>query len=391
MNLIPSPNAGQPHSFSVINFDNDEILPRSGHRIVLDRHCLYSWGGYNADLWERENDEHTRFPLLRELLEFNFTIGKWRKLTTTGQCPEGLASHTVIKINRHLLHLGGSGVPFGQSNSNALFDLNLDTLEWKCILPEDQDNAPRPKYGQAMVCVDGYLYVVGGTSGYMYDMDVNRLNLADLTWESLVPKSAYVPEERYRHEVVHFKDKLYMIGGGTALTAFPLNEIDSFDIVSHRWEKVLTKPYHRKSRPKGVYPSPRKCHSCHLVVDSMNQENADIYLIGGMSESKIEQYLWRLNLPSLQWTMISPRLRLPVPVYFHASAISSEGCLCIFGGVTKIDSERTNSLQTVWLTVPSLQAMSWHAVCARLDTASITDNVQGLREAGVPEQLLDFR
>ncbi|KAH3820337.1 hypothetical protein DPMN_122083 [Dreissena polymorpha] len=56
---------------------------------------------------------------------------------------------------------------------------------------------------------------------------------------------------RYRHEVVHFKDKLYMIGGGTALTAFPLNEIDSFDIVSHRWEKVLTKPYHRKSRPKG--------------------------------------------------------------------------------------------------------------------------------------------
>ncbi|KAH3820338.1 hypothetical protein DPMN_122084 [Dreissena polymorpha] len=47
-----------------------------------------------------------------------------------------------------------------------------------------------------MVYVDGYLYVVGGTSGYMYDMDVNRLNLADLTWESLVPKSAHVPEER---------------------------------------------------------------------------------------------------------------------------------------------------------------------------------------------------
>jgi len=38
---------------------------------------------------------------------------------------------------------------------------------------------------------------VGGTSGYTYDMEVNRLRLDTLQWEHLSATSKYLPDERY--------------------------------------------------------------------------------------------------------------------------------------------------------------------------------------------------
>lgn len=59
---------------------------------------------------------------------------------------------TVIKLNHHILHIGGSGVPFGHNNSNAVYALDLKTLHWKCHVPSianwAEKCAPKPKYGQ---------------------------------------------------------------------------------------------------------------------------------------------------------------------------------------------------------------------------------------------------
>lgn len=58
----------------------------------------------------------------------------------------------AIKVNHHVLHIGGSGVPFGHNNSNAVYDLNLNTLHWTCLVPAvpdwEENQAPKPKYGQ---------------------------------------------------------------------------------------------------------------------------------------------------------------------------------------------------------------------------------------------------
>lgn len=49
-----------------------------------------------------------------------------------------------------------------------------------------------------MVIINGYLYVFGGTTGYLYSTDLHRLDLTTREWTHLKPNNAPsdLPEER---------------------------------------------------------------------------------------------------------------------------------------------------------------------------------------------------
>lgn len=49
-----------------------------------------------------------------------------------------------------------------------------------------------------MVIINGYLYVFGGTTGYLYSTDLHRLDLTTREWIHLKPNNAPsdLPEER---------------------------------------------------------------------------------------------------------------------------------------------------------------------------------------------------
>lgn len=49
-----------------------------------------------------------------------------------------------------------------------------------------------------MIIINGYLYVFGGTTGYLYSTDLHRLDLATREWTHLKPNNApsNLPEER---------------------------------------------------------------------------------------------------------------------------------------------------------------------------------------------------
>lgn len=51
---------------------------------------------------------------------------------------------------------------------------------------------------QAMIIINGYLYVFGGTTGYLYSTDLHRLDLSTREWTHLKPNNApsNLPEER---------------------------------------------------------------------------------------------------------------------------------------------------------------------------------------------------
>ena len=51
---------------------------------------------------------------------------------------------------------------------------------------------------QAMACVQSHLYVYGGTSGFVYNTELHRLDLNSLVWEKLKPKNiaSEIPPER---------------------------------------------------------------------------------------------------------------------------------------------------------------------------------------------------
>lgn len=370
--------------------DVKDFSPRSGHRVVVDDKYMYCWGGYNPEFWEVENTEDTAYPLFKELWRYQIWTGEWKLLKTHGEIPSQLASHTVIKIQNHLLHFGGTGVPFGMTNTDCVYDLDLQTLEWKVLLKpktnnEDDRNIPRAKYGHSMTQVGHCVYIVGGTCGYIYDSDVHKLDLKTLTWEEIPAKSKYLPEARYRHEVIYYKGKLLMFGGGAGAgySAFRLSKIDVFNLNEQTWENVMTIPCDRNPKQTTIaeYPGSRRCHSCVKFQD-------DVYMAGGLAPDGIQRDIWRFNLPTYQWTALE--VPFPQPVYFHSATVSNDGCMFIFGGVTRIDDTRTNALQTVWLHVPKLKLLAWNTVLQCLNLKLCKNKFQTLIDLGIPRQCLDL-
>ncbi|XP_041349835.1 kelch domain-containing protein 10-like [Gigantopelta aegis] len=355
--------------------DNTERVPveRSGHRIVVDDANLYSLGGYNPQFWNVRNTEDTYYPLFKEVWKFNFSTHKWTKIKTQGSMPLELASHAAVRDRKNMLTFGGTGVPFGESSSNDLHVLNLESYKWQHY--QCRGDHPEEKYGHAMLLIDDYLYVCGGTTGWIYNIDVHRLNLRTLVWEKLSPKtvSDCDPDGRYRHEIAIHQNKLFMFGGGTAHAAYDFQVVPVFSLEKRIWASVRTVPDNIHG-----FPAPRRCHSC-------TQFENDVYVCGGMDGEKITGDVWRLSLVTLQWSRCCD---MSVPVYFHSADLTPSGCLYSFGGVTKIDDVRTSVVQRMWLKIPSLKELSWNVLCGLMPQFS-EQNKHTLVDLGVPSNFLD--
>uniref|UniRef100_A0AAY5K541 Kelch domain-containing protein 10 n=1 Tax=Esox lucius TaxID=8010 RepID=A0AAY5K541_ESOLU len=353
---------------------------RSGHRCVADSANLYVFGGYNPDFEEAGGSENEDYPLFRELWRFHFATATWQQVPTEGYMPTELASMSAVLHGNNLLVFGGTGIPFGESNGNDVHVCNVHYKRWNLL--NCRGKKPNRIYGQAMVIINGYLYVFGGTTGYVYSTDLHRLDLTTREWTHLKPNNppTDLPEERYRHELAHDGQRIYILGGGTSWTSYPLDKIHAYNLETNSWEEILTKPH-----PKIGYPAARRCHSCVQV-------RQEVFLCGGYNGELILADLWKINLQTFQWTKL-PAV-MPEPVYFHCAAVTpvsitslmhthththtpsfsetecwshicvplscQAGCMYVHGGVVNMsDNRRTGSLYKVWLVVPSLLELTW--------------------------------
>ncbi|CAM1328959.1 KLHDC10 (predicted) [Pycnogonum litorale] len=327
--------------------------PRSGHRIVAENGSIYSFGGYNPhipiDDEELIDDVNWQeyCPLFKELWKFNIPMKTWIKQVTAGDEPYELASHCAVLLNNQMLIYGGTGVPFGSSSSNKLTICNLKTMEWHLVPTHGE--SPEQRYGQAVAVHKDKFYVVGGTTGFEYSIDVHQLDPVTKQWTEL--HSTNKPRDRYRHELAVLDNKIFVIGGGTAMASFGFRNVPTFYINQKRWRLQKTQP--DTSCIEG-YPSARRCHGCV-------QNNHELYIIGGYNGQVIFPDVWKLDLLYMKWTKLM--ITLPVPVYFHSTALSPNGKLYIFGGVDSIlENTRTNNLYEVWLTIPKLKEACWEAI-----------------------------
>ncbi|KAL5015388.1 hypothetical protein ScPMuIL_009658 [Solemya velum] len=348
----------------------EQLHPRSGHRIVVDDSNLYSLGGYNPDFWEVEDAEDTYYPLFKELWKFNFATMKWRKLQTSNNMPKELASHAVCRSDRYLMCFGGTGIPFGEASSNQLHILNLSTLTWECVAC--RGDFPEKKYGHTLTLDGSHLYVCGGTTGFMYNVDVHQLDLRSREWKELKTTCQTAPTGRYRHEVAFDGTHLYLFGGGTAIETHDFETLWRFDVQNHVWQTIKTYPDSVNGFPLG-----RRCHSCSQFQD-------DVYICGGLSRGlKGFDDLWKFSLVFHTWTQIPSRM--DQPKFFHSADITPEGCLFIFGGVTEYDTKRTNKISKIWLQIPSLKESAWECICQVLNMDKIAEQTElSLLSLGIP-------
>ncbi|NXC24140.1 KLD10 protein, partial [Campylorhamphus procurvoides] len=230
---------------------------RSGHRCVADSSNLYVFGGYNPDYDESGGPENEDYPLFRELWRYHFATDTWHQMGTEGYMPRELASMSLVLHGNNLLVFGGTGIPFGESNGNDVHVCNVKYKRWALL--SCRGKKPNRIYGQAMAIINGCLYVFGGTTGYIYSTDLHRLDLNTREWSQLKPNnlSCDMPEERYRHEIAHDGQRIYILGGGTSWTAYALDKIHAYNLETNTWEEIATKPH-----DKVGFPAARRCHSC---------------------------------------------------------------------------------------------------------------------------------
>lgn len=99
----------------------------------------------------------------------------------------------MTMIGNKLLLFGGTGYPFGQQCSNSIYVLDVENLEWVQFF--GTGTPPSPRYGHGQAVMDDCMYIVGGTRGHDYDMEVWKLNLATRRWVQ-IPTTGVAPEKR---------------------------------------------------------------------------------------------------------------------------------------------------------------------------------------------------
>lgn len=353
--------------------------PRSGHRSVCDDANLYSFGGYSKTNSMISGVQHN---LYEELWCFNFAESRWKLLPTTGDAPKELASHCAVLYGNYLHVFGGTGTAFGESTSNKLSRCDLRTLIWEEV--STTGTPPAPQYGQALVLDEPrrQLYIIGGTSGHDFTMDIHKLDLVTKIWSLLYccKGEPSEPRARYRHEVAFDGKTIYVFGGGTAVSAFSLRTVPSFNLESGTWTMLKTKRSNVSmgldASPDFGFPGRRKCHSAVQLGN-------DVYICGGCNGTKVYNDMWKFHIPTRQWEFIP--IRIPVPLSFHTASLTPDGSMYLFGGVSDIEkSIRTNQTFRMWLKIPSLKDMCWEALLASNQIIKKMSH-QSLMEVGIPK------
>ena len=374
----PSVDTSNNLSFS-LNFNTLQYplvqtrpLARSGHRICVDNGNLYSSGGFNSTCRTTNNG------LFPELWKFNLATQRWTILSNVNYSPLEAASHAMLLEDNCLIVFGGTGYPWGQRLSNTVHVFHIPTVSWTQLLCVG--DIPTPRYGHSMTLTSDAVFVLGGTTGSQYNMQVFRLDTKNLSWRDVTPRHSvsetsitqHSPQPRYRHEIVHWNDQLLMLGGGAGQQIFGFVELWAFNIGLNMWNKLKSEPCSRC----GKYPVPRKFHA---VVQYGNYA----YMCGGLTATDILDDFWRLDLRTLAWRRMDDRL--PQPVYFHAAAVTPAGCMYVFGGVIRIGQEkRSNDVFKKWLVIPSLQEIVWDVLVNRYSESFSHKNfVQLLKNNGL--------
>jgi len=82
-----------------------------------------------------------------------------------------------------------------------------------------------------------------------------------------------------------------------------------------------------------MVPAPRRCHGSVQYTDEKSGATS-VVISGGYNGDRVFSDVWRLDLGTLQWTLLRECV-LPRPVYFHSAALTPEGQMYIFGGIVK--------------------------------------------------------
>lgn len=112
-----------------------------------------------------------------------------------------------------------------------------------------------------------------------------------------------------------------------------LQEIPAFDTHLNKWSTVYT----HCDPINNLIPAARRCHGLVNYIEG-DTGTPVVVISGGYNGGQMFDDVWKLDLVSKQWTCLRLSL-MPVPLYFHSTAITPSGRMYSFGGITKEGNE----------------------------------------------------
>lgn len=157
-------------------------------------------------------------------------------------------------------------------------------MQW--TRPDTVGEQPPPCRAHTTTLFDRKLLVFGGGLGSVYFDTVYVFDTGSRRWTrpKIIPGPH--PAARRAHSAVLYKEKVWIFGGGTGLTA--LNDVWTLDLSGNaglqsrpmRWEHVET---------HGTKPGPRGYHTANLVGNNM-------LIFGGSDGKESFTDMWCLDL-----------------------------------------------------------------------------------------------
>ncbi|XP_056020924.1 kelch domain-containing protein 2-like isoform X3 [Ostrea edulis] len=333
-------------------------LERIGHVAVCTDKYMIVWGGYNDDfnpayaekylpaneLWIYNTEFKVCFTMKRDCNRKGENAMDQTRIQTQ--------VWYIVRCNFHPMAASGSTVCVGDGNMylfggharcgnvNEFFQLNLNTLVWKRIVPQDKTDkltpSPRDKavswyhekkfytFGGFGVPLQGYL----GESESFFEDEVperrgwnNQLCVFDFTtmeW-SIPETTGSKPSARAAHTAVRFNNKVYIFGGRHLNCR--LNDVHCLDLNSLSWSGGLC--------INGPEPEGRSWHTASAL--SHNR----MFVYGGFTTSCHPlSDSWLLDTNNLQWTQLThfPNnwCRL-----WHTACVTGDQDVLIYGGCEK--------------------------------------------------------
>ncbi|XP_062509238.1 rab9 effector protein with kelch motifs-like [Corticium candelabrum] len=144
---------------------------------------------------------------------FDTASKQWSSLATSGQLPSPRGDHCSAAVGRKIYIFGGSG---GEKLFfNDLHVLDIATLTWTKI-EVDKDVPTAREFASICGYGDELLILFGGTTADSASetdfSDVHIFNIEDGTWQE-VAVGGPVPDKRYSHCSVVWKNKMIVFGG----------------------------------------------------------------------------------------------------------------------------------------------------------------------------------
>ncbi|MFC1736038.1 CehA/McbA family metallohydrolase [Candidatus Hydrogenedentota bacterium] len=238
---------------------------------------------------------------------------------------------------------------------------SVDGVNWELVT----DDAPWTKRrSHKSVVYDGKIWVIGGYTYPGDDPGTNQRDCLQDVWYSKDGKNWTCATEsapwtaRYRHRVLSYKDRMWILGGAIGYTSEQGKWIDGF--VNDVWSSTDGKEWEEVTSSASW--APRSSHSAVVHDEAM-------WILGGRDPKEKTGDVWT-STDGKDWKQVTRKAGWPLR-YNHTS-VSWCDRIWVIGGLTKNPKTgKTEQRNDVWFSPPSEEVASETDSITRMSDSSM--------------------